>query len=206
MSLARVYTAQKVRKDWTCGKCRRPIRKGVDGRISFAVGFHGYEQTRCTRPECQPTRSELESSAVATVYAAIDGADLDVAATSEELQSIRDDIVAACEEVADEYESNEMYEINYDLQERAEMIRSAGDELSNWTPEEDEPVEEDYVDEECSECGGSGTTENDEADCDECGGTGYIGEQTEPFEDAHDEWLTNARESLREAIDGMELP
>lgn len=178
MSLARIYTTKKVRKDWTCGKCGAAIRKGVDGRISFAVGFRGWEQTRCTRPECRPTRSELESSAVATVYGAIDGTDLSSIDNQEDFESVRDEIVAACEEVADEYEQNEMYEINYDLQERAEMIRSAGDELESWEPENDEPVEDDFDED----------------------------EEEQTFEEAHDEWVEETRDSLQSAIDEMELP
>lgn len=179
MSIARVYTTKgPVRKDGlVCGKCRKPIVKGQDRRRTFAVGFRGYEQTRCMDAACTPTRAELESSAVATVYAAIDDADFSSIDNLEDFESARDEIVAACEEVADEYENNEMYEINYDLQERAEMIRSAGDELSNWSPENDEPTEDDWDEDE-----------------------------HESFEDAHEAWLEETRESLQSAVDDMELP
>lgn len=178
MSLARIYTTAKVRKDWTCGKCGTAIKKGVDGRISFAVGFRGFERTRCLKPECFPTRSERESSAVGTVYDVIDSADLSSIDNEADFESVRDEIVAACEEVADEYESNEMYEINYDLQERAEQIRSAGQELESWAPENDEPNEDDWDEE----------TEG------------------QSFEDAHDVWADETRDSLQSAIDDMELP
>lgn len=178
MSLARIYTTKgPVRKDGlTCGKCRQPIVKGQDRRRTFAVGFRGYEQTRCMKPECTPTRSERESSAVATVYDAIDGIDFSALGSREDLEAARDEVVAACEEVADEYESNEMYEVNYDLQERADMIRSAGDELANWEPEDDEPedMDEDAV------------SDN----------------ETEEWL----EWLANAQESLESAINDMDLP
>ena len=62
MSLARVYTTKgPVRKDGlTCGKCGAAIVKGQDRRRTFAVGFRGWEQTRCMRPECTPTRAELD--------------------------------------------------------------------------------------------------------------------------------------------------
>lgn len=181
MSLARVYTTKgPVRKDGlVCGKCRQPIVKGQDRRRTFAVGFRGYEQTRCMRPECTPTRAELESSAVATVYAAIDDVNLDALESAEDFESARDEVVAACEEVADEYESNEMYEVNYDLQERAETVRSAGDELSNWSPEDDEPQEEDW--------------DEDESEYDS-------------FEEEHTAWLEATRDSFESALDDMDLP
>lgn len=209
MSLARIYTTKgPVRKaGLKCGKCGAEIRKGVDRRLTFAVGFRGWEQTRCLKPECYPTMAERESSNVSTVYSAIEGTDIDTLESLEDLESYRDEIVAACEEVADEYESNEMYEINYDLQERADQVRSAGEELEGWSPDNDEPQEEDFsTDEECPDCNGHGTTENDEADCETCEGTGYLGEQEESFEDAHAAWLEETRDSLREAIDSMELP
>jgi hypothetical protein len=140
MSVARVYTSKKVRKDWKCEKCGAAIRKGVDGRITFSVGFRGYEHTRCTRPECFPSTSERESSAVATVYAAQESVDLASCQSLEDLESAIQEVVDACEEVADEYESNEMFEINEDLQERAQTIRDAGESLSGWSDSlDDEP-------------------------------------------------------------------
>lgn len=144
MSLARVYTTKgPVRKDGlVCGKCRKPIVKGQDRRRTFAVGFRGYEQTRCMDAACTPTRSELESSALATVYGVIDGIDFSSLGSVEDLESVRDDVAAACEEVASDYEMNEMYEVNYDLQERAEMIRSAGEELQNREPEVEQPEDD----------------------------------------------------------------
>lgn len=184
MSLARIYTTKKVQKNWTCGKCGAAIVKGQDGRISFAVGFRGREQTRCTRPECRPTRSELESSAVSSVYAAQDDIDYMTLHTLEDLTGARDAVVDATREVASEYESNEMYDINEVLQERVEMLNSAAEELEGWEPEDDEPSKDDY-------------DEDDKDDEDD---------ESLSFEDAHGDWLEAARESLREAIDGMELP
>lgn len=202
MSQARIYTTKgPVRKDGLkCGKCGDPIRKGIDRRITFAVGFRGYEQTRCLKPECYPTRSERESSAVASVYDAIDSIDVSNIDTAEDFTSARDEIVSAIEEVVSEYEYNEMIEVNYDLQERRDMLQSAADELSSWEPEGDEPEEE--VD--CDECGGSGQVTNDEGedeDCDECGGTGTV-ENPE----SHEDWVDATREAFQEAIDGLELP
>lgn len=180
MSQARIYTTKgPVRKDGlVCGKCRQPIRKGIDRRRTFAVGYRGYEQTRCMKPECTPTRSELESSAVAEVYSVIDGIDFSSLETREDLESARDEVAEACENVASEYEGNEMYDINYDLQERAERIRSAGEELANWEPENDEPDEDDKD----------------------------TWDEHETFEEAHDAWLDETRDSLESAVNDMDLP
>lgn len=208
MSLARVYeTKGPVRKDGLkCGRCGVEIKKGVDRRRTFAVGFRGWEQTRCMKPECYPSLSERESSAVSAVYAAIESVDYDSIESVEDAENVIEEIASACDEVADEYESNEMYEINYDLQERAETVRSAGDELRGWNAEEDEPEEDDErFGQKCEECDGSGTTEGDASNCDACEGKGYTGGD-DVYEDVHAEWLDNLRESVRDAIDNMELP
>lgn len=132
MSLARLYHTKKSRKVWHCSKCGREIPVGSPV-IGFAVGFRGFEMKRCgDNPKCYPRPSERESSAVATVYAALEGIDLEGCNTLEELREAVEEVASACHEVADEYEANEMYEINYDLQERADMIRSAGEELESW--------------------------------------------------------------------------
>lgn len=197
MSQARIYTTKKVQKDWKCGKCGAAIRKGVDGRISFAVGFRGREQTRCLKQECYPSRSERESSAVASVYDAQDSADLSTAETAGDLTGIRDEIADAVQEVADEYEQNEMFEINEDLQERVQILTDAADALREWEPDTEAPEAE----RDCDECDGTGRVDGEE-DCDECEGTGQVSESAE----ALGKWLETQRESLQDAIDGMELP
>lgn len=180
MSQARVYTTKgPVRKDGLkCGRCGDPIVKGKDQRRTFAVGFRGYEQTRCMKQECYPTRAELESSAVADVYAAIDGADLSSASSLEDLEAIRDEIAQAFNDVADEYDSNEMIEINYDLQERRDMLQNSASEIESWAPEDDEPTEEDEVSE----------------------------EDERTFEERHEEWLDAARTSLDDLIGSVDIP
>lgn len=198
MSLARVYKTQKVRKDWRCGKCGAEIKKGVDGRLSFAVGFRGFEQSRCLKPECYPTLSERESSAVASVYAAQESVDLNSCESLEDVEAVLEEIASACDEVADEYESNEMYEINYDLQERAEQVRSAGDELRCWSWDGDDEPE---AEAECGECDGTGEIEDGQERCEHCGGGGMVDNS-----DAREEWLQEMRESAQEAIDSMEMP
>lgn len=180
MSQARVYTTKgPVRKDGlTCGKCGDPIRKGIDRRRTFSVGFRGFERTRCMKDSCTPTRAELESSATSSVYAAIDGADIDSASSYDDLIAIRDEIVSAIDEVVSEYEGNEMLEINYDLQERKDQLENASSELAEWEPDESEPEQ--------------GELDEDESE--------------EDFEARHQEWLDNARASLSEAVGNLEIP
>jgi hypothetical protein len=129
MSVARV-NIQKARKAWTCNKCNRVIPVGQERR-TWAVGFRGAKQNRCM--DCPaPQMSELESSMVSDVYAAIEGVDFDSAGRIEDLQAMIDDVIAAIDEVASDYESNEMFDKNYDLQERAEILQSASSELYGW--------------------------------------------------------------------------
>jgi len=182
MSLAKINRIGKVRKATTCEKCGDPIGVGSPA-VKFAVGFRARTRVRCTKSECFPKPSERESSLVSSVYAAQEEADASTADSLEDLEQIRDDIANATREVAQEYEDSEMFERNYDLQERAETLNGAADELENWQPEgEDEPDEDDKET------------------------WSYNGHDFDTYEDAHNEWLLHARQSLQAAIDEMELP
>jgi hypothetical protein len=180
MSLAKINQIKRVRKAGTCEKCGLEIKVG-DPAVRFAVGFRGYTRTRCTKPECFPKPSERESSLVADLYAAQEEVDVDSAGSLDDLTQIRDDVANAAREVAGEYEGSEMYEKNYDLQERAETLNSAADELEQWEPDDEEPTEdaEEWA-----------VAENEYTD----------------FEEAHTAWLEISRDSLKAAIDGMETP
>ena len=181
MSLAKVNRIGRVRKPGTCEKCGLEIKVG-DPAVRFAVGFRGRVRTRCTKPECFPQPSERESSLVSSVYAAQEGVDVDNANSLEELESIRDEVVTATQEVAGEYEDSEMFERNEDLQERAEVLNAVADELERWEPEEGEPDED-----------------NEET-------WTFNGHDFNTYEGAHEEWLLHARSSLQAAIEEMELP
>ena len=171
----------RVRKPGKCEKCGLEIKVG-DPAVRFAVGFRGMVRTRCTKSECFPQPSERESSLVSSVYAAQEAVDVISAGGLEELESIRDDVVTATQEVASEYEDSEMFDRNEDLQERAEMLNSAAYELEGWEPEEEEPDED-----------------NEET-------WSFNGHDFDTYEEAHEEWLMHARHSLQAAIDEMELP
>jgi len=177
MSQAKVHRAAKARKVWTCGKCRATINVG-EPVLSFSVGFRGREQRRCDKRECYPTRSERESSMIASVYDAIDETDWSSYDNLEDLQGALGDIAAAMREVASEYENSEMFEKNPDLQERAEVLNSAADDLENWQPNDDPPREEDPA----------------------------TWEEYKSFEDAHEVWLQQMRDEAQQTADEAELP
>lgn len=181
MSLARVHRMNRVRKEWVCGKCREEIPVGA-GRLAFAVGFRGREQTRCLKPECYPRPSERESSLVADVYAAQESVDFTTCETTEEFRETLQEIIDACEDVVSQYQDHPMFDNNYDLQERAEMIEQAGEELSNWDPDEEEPELLQWS--------------NMEAD----------DREQASFEEAHEAWRISTREALEGLVTEMELP
>lgn len=181
MSLAKINQVGRVRKVTECEKCGDKIWIGQPA-VKFAVGFRGRTRTRCAKPECFPKPSERESSLVSSAYAAQEDADVDGAASLEDLNTVRDEVAGAVREVASEYESSEMFEKNYDLQERADLLNSAADTLEEWEPEDEEPTEEDR-----------NTWE-------------HAGTEYPTFEEAHDAWLDTARDSLSSAINDMELP
>lgn len=180
MSLAKINRIGKVRKATECEKCGDAINVG-DPAVKFAVGFRGRTRVRCSKSACFPKPSERESSLVSSVYAAQEEVDVESAGNLEDLETIRDDVATATREVAGEYEDSEMFEKNYDLQERADTLNSAADELEAWEPAEEEPS----ADEEAWTVDG---TEYDN------------------FDEAHAAWLEAARQSLAAAIDEMELP
>lgn len=206
MSLARIYHTKKTQKVWTCSSCQETIPKG-SACISFAVGFRGYDQRRCTKPECQPTRAQRESSLVADIYAEIDGADLNNAESIEDLEAIRDSICEVIGEVVQQYQDNPMYDNNYDMQERAEQLENSQSELEGWSFDEDEPEEEP----ECEDCDSTGNIDKPDpvwdnltitVECPACDGAG----KTTRDEDAYAEWLETAKASLQEAIGAVEIP
>lgn len=180
LSLAKINRIGKVRKPGTCEKCGDEIKVG-DSAVKFAVGFRGRTRVRCTKSACFPKPSERESSLVSSVYAAQEEVDLSTTDSLDDLHQTRDDVATATREVAGEYEDSEMFEKNYDLQERADMLNSAADELEEWEPAGEEPNADE----------GEWTVD----------GTDY-----DNYEEARTAWLEAARTSLQDAIDQMELP
>lgn len=139
MSLARVHTVKKSRKEFTCGSCGTKIPKGSLVH-HYAVGFRGRTQHRCEMHP--PTRSDRESSLVAPVWDALDNVNLSDCETAEDFESVLRDVAEVFTEVASEYEQSEMYERNEDLQQRAETLNNSAQELESVTFDE-EPEEDD---------------------------------------------------------------
>lgn len=177
MSQAKVHRAAKARKKWTCGKCGVEVQVG-EPVLSFSVGFRGREQRRCDKRECYPTRSERESSMIASVYDTLDNVDWNKAGSVEDLQELLQEVADSMREVAGEYESSEMYERNEDLQERVQILNDSAQVLEDWEPEPDEPREDDK------------NTWDDH----------------ESYDAAHEAWLEIIRQDAQETADQAELP
>lgn len=176
MSLARVYTVKKSRKEFKCGACGQTIPKGSTVH-HYAVGFRGRQQHRCG--EHFPTRGERESSLVAPVWDALDIAEAELSdcETESDFETLLQDVVESLTEVAGEYEASDMYDRNEDLQQRAETLNNSASELES-IGFDDEPDPEDA--------------------------------EAYPTEDlfltAKDEWIQEAREKVREALEAVEVP
>jgi hypothetical protein len=152
MSQARIqYStfAGRLGKTIKCGKCGRDIPKGERYRW-YKVGFRSrYKNIRCYRSECTPRSSELESSLMAGVYSAIEGAEdalaaLDAGEPEDDASSIAEAVTDAADgvrEVADQYSeaADAMGDAGYDMQEKADEIGSAADELEGYSAGDDEP-------------------------------------------------------------------
>lgn len=207
MSIARIKT-QKAAKPYTCDKCGTGI-KPKDEYRSYKVGFRSrHVNRRCMKAECTPRSSELESSKLADVYAAIEDAEDQIVdgITVGDAESVLEELGSRIREVAEEYREASTDDngtvFNTDAEERADALESVADEVSSYSCE---PLDE--GEEECTNCGGTGEVENEDdlehsddeppmEDCSECGGTGKV--------DSEDP-LANV-EDIKEFINGLELP
>jgi phage FluMu protein Com len=170
MSVARVQTSKfAARKGATlrCGKCGKQIAKG-EGYLWFKVGFRSrYKQVRCQTVGCYPTASERESSKMAGVYAAQESAAASIAEAAlgddpasfvddlrSTLESAADDWRSVAEEYRDAAEAMGSYGAGANMDETANSIEYAADELGNWSPDEDEPTPCDEHDEYTPGCEG----------------------------------------------------
>ena len=127
----------------TCERDGTLINKGEPYRW-FKVGFRSnYKHIRCMKPECTPRPSELESSNLATAYAAQEDA-LDSANSvdnPDDAQQVVDEFSSALQELAEEYRTasenpNTGVVFNTDAEERADTLESAAGELDGFDPPE----------------------------------------------------------------------
>jgi hypothetical protein len=171
--------------NYKCGKCGTEIKVGDPYRW-FQVGFRShYKQVRCVEISCSPKTSELESSKLSSVYAAIEDAEATIAEADEpdEIESAVQDVANTVREVADEYREasvnpNTGAVFNTEAEERADTLDSSADELESWSHTQDQEPET------CEEHSG-----DDEDDCEEC-------------QELRDSWI----EAIRgEAIDAVNI-
>lgn len=154
MSVARVVTVQKSRKDQgKCGKCGVELPAGT-GYKFWKMGFRSnYKYKRCLKVECAPKPSERETNKTATILAAQEAFEEttfdfgDVTSLEEAVHSVAESV----REVSDEYQEglDQWEHGNESLQEKVEHYSSQADELESWTVSESEgPEPADYDTEE----------------------------------------------------------
>lgn len=150
MSIAKIETTLKAQKDQgVCGHCGKPLPKGSAYR--YFAHFRGIKHVRCMQPTCTPKLSERESSKLATIYAAQESATAQLSGlslnstASELLEEVRNIVHAVADdvrEVADEYRDSSTDEngnvFNTAMDERADVLEEAADELEGWEPATDE--------------------------------------------------------------------
>jgi hypothetical protein len=220
MSIARIHTVKAARKDQgTCDKCGTPLPAGSAYRW-YTVGFRShFKRRRCMDPACTPRASELESSLVASIYAAQEQAedDINAAGTPDDIQSAIESVVEAVREVAEQYREaavnpNTGATFNYESEERADTLDASADELEGYDIEADEGCSECEGEGEidCIDCSGSGQVddENDpeseeQVDCAECSGIGTI--DCEECDGTGEANLDEAKANAIEAINGIEV-
>lgn len=199
-----------------CGKCGDELPKGST-YLTFAVGFRGHDQVRCTKKSCYPKPSERESSLVSSILSAQEDADENIAALEwagdaqdiiDALYAERDMVAEAIDEVRQQYEDADEamgghQGSNY---ERAQTLESSKDEVEQWSPDDDEP----------DGCGHSAGEVNET--CDDCSDL-TDGDACELHDKEHDtpqdgcqectdkasEWVFEQGNSLSEAINGVDL-
>ncbi len=152
MSQARLYQstfAARQGKTLKCEKCGEPIVKG-ERYIWFKVGFRSpFKHVRHMRH--QPLDSERESSLLSGVMSAREDAESNIAGLmwNGDAESLISDIRSELESAADGWRdvagqyadaAESMGEgAGANMQETADSIESAADELTSWDPDEDEP-------------------------------------------------------------------
>lgn len=193
MSVARIEYVKAARKaQGKCGKCGDPIPVGAAYR-HFAVGFRGSKRVRCMKPTCTPRTSELESSLVADIYVAVEGAQDSIAAMDtptdpsdvesavQDLTSTVQEVQDAIDQVAEQYrDQDEAFGGNGTTEgaERADTLE--GNDLGSWEPTTDSP---DPCDDHDSPTAG----------CEAC-------------QEALDAWWADVVQEANDALDGIELP
>jgi hypothetical protein len=177
MSQARVTTVKSSRKEGTCEKCKTVLPPKSAYRY-FYVGFRSnWKHVRCMEAACNPRMSELESSKLGQVYAAMEDAEDSIRGCTdwEGIKEVLDTLSESIRDTASEYEEASMSPngdvFNTDAEERAQNLESAADSVDEIDHEEECGTNCEACDSgesECPECKGT----ND--DCAVCTGSGTV--------------------------------
>lgn len=192
MAMARLYTSKFAARQGAtlqCEQCREPIAKG-ETYIWYKVGFRSrFKHVRHTYHP--PKDSERESSLMAGVYSAREDGQANIdalqwtgeaAAVVGDIESELESVAGGWRDVALQYSeaAEAMGGAGERMQETADSIDYAADEITGWSPDRDEP-------ELCEEHDNGEFSD----DCDEC--------QTNICD-----WLDEVKGSGRQAIDDAE--
>lgn len=148
---------QKARKPLKCSRCGATIKAGDEYR-KFKR-FRSPKVVRCMKSECAPRASELTgSSSRSAIYSAneqgVDG--LAGATCISDLQSVRDDVVAAIEEAAEacrEAASNIEDGFQHET-EQSQQLNELADAVDSWKDEvEQVDLDDTSITVECQRCG-----------------------------------------------------
>lgn len=132
MSLAKIQHVKSARK--AQGKCEvdgTEINPG-DPYKHYSVGFRGRKRVRCvTCPDPRP--SERESSLLADVYAAQESADVESITTTADAVEVIAEFSEAVREVAEQYQAaaEAAPGLGAESEERAEALRSSAAAVEN---------------------------------------------------------------------------
>jgi hypothetical protein len=175
MSQARLSYVKSSRKAGKCEKCGVELPPKSAYRY-FYVGFRSnWKHIRCMDAACNPKMSELESSKLAQVYAAMEDAESSIRSCTDwdGIKEALDDLSNSIRDTASEYEEASQTPngdvFNTDAEERAQNLESAADEI-------DEIDHEDECSADCEKCSGSGQIEegDESVECDVCEGSGKV--------------------------------
>ena len=157
MSVARIYTVNKSKRDYTCGATGHTIPAGSPYRW-FKVGFRSRtKQIRCM--DHDPKMSERESSKMAGVWAALEDAESQISALAGDVEYrayivldnitlIMGDAADAIREVADEYReaAEAMGGAGEEMEEKADLIEDGASEIEGWSGDLEDPDDDEEID------------------------------------------------------------
>jgi hypothetical protein len=153
--MARVHTITRCLKPLTCGRCGETIKKGEGYRYAQPGFRNRHKSIRCMSAKCSFRASELTSSKMSQVYAAVENAEDEIASwDGEDAEDLAEVLRNAAEEIRTV--SEEYGEAAEAMQGAGEEMQEKADELESWAgdiesaaddlPEQPEDEDPDNVD------------------------------------------------------------